>query len=181
MEPTSGTKPAGGFMENSIGGKTLSEYLKIIKMPLLALIAMDIVGFLLGFLTYIPAIGFIFAMLNMVIGLVLFVITVVIAGYIGYTAVKKYSGDLLTSLAAGAIAGLLSGIVSAVLNVISALAGLGMSPGIGQAVFMGTALVGLILSPVFGAVVGGILATIGGAVAGARTFGSPAPQPAAKN
>lgn len=181
MEPTSGTKPVGGFMDKSVGGKTLNEYLKIVKMPLLAWIALDIVNFLLGFLTYIPAIGIAFAFLNLLVAMVIFVITVAIAGYIGYTVVKKYSGDLLSSLAAGAIAGLLSGIVGAILNLVSALAGIGVNQGIEQAVLMGAALLGLVLSPIFGAVFGGILALIGGAVAGARTFGSPAPKPAAKN
>ena len=181
MEQKGGTKPSGGFMDTSVGGKTLSEYMTIIKMPLMALIGLDIVSFLMGFLNYIPAIGFAFAMLNVAVGLVLFLLTLIIAGYIGYTTVKKHSGDLLSSLVAGALAGVISGVVSGVLSLISIMAGIGISPGMGSAFMMGAALVGLIVSPIISTIIVGIVSTIGGAVAGARTFGAPAaPQAAAK-
>jgi hypothetical protein len=170
MEQKGGAKPSG-FMGTVIGGKTLTQYMGIIKMPLLALIGLDIVSFLTGFLGYIPAIGFAFAMLNVLVSLVIFVLTLGIAGYIGYSAVKKYGGDLLSSLVAGALAGLISGVVSGVLNLVSAMAMLGMGRGLGSVMVMGASMVGLIISPIFGAILGGILAVIGGAVAGARTFG----------
>lgn len=161
-------------MDTSIWGKTLSEYISIIKMPLTALIGLNVLGFLMGFLTYIPAIGFAFAMLNMLVGLIIFVLTLAIAGYIGYNTVKKHSGDLLSSLVAGALAGVISGAVGGVLSFISAMFGLGMGAGVGGAIAMGAAILGLVFSPIVGAIIGGIFSVIGGLIAGSRTFGAPA-------
>jgi len=161
-------------MDTPVGGKKLSEYIDIIKIPLIALIGLDIVSFLMSFLSYIPAAGFAFTMLNLAAGVVIFILTLAIAGYIGYTTVRKHSGDLLTALAAGAIAGAISGVVSGLLSIVSAMAGTSARPGFGSAIIIVAALAGLIASPIAGAIVDGILSVIGGLAAGARTFGTPA-------
>jgi len=110
-----------GALWDTPSGEKLSEYIDIIKIPLIALIGLDIVSFLMSFLSYIPAAGFAFTMLNLAAGVVIFILTLAIAGYIGYTTVRKHSGDLLTALAAGAIAGAISGVVSGLLSIVSAI------------------------------------------------------------
>ena len=158
-------------MDNSIGGKTLKEYITIIKIPLLALIGVSILSFLMSFLTYIPAIGFAFAIINILTGLVFFLIMVALSGYIGYITVKKYSGDLLTALVAGAIAGTISGAISGVLSLLSSVAALFFIRNISGGIGLVLALIGLVVSPIVGAILIGILSAIGGLIAGSRTFG----------
>jgi hypothetical protein len=162
-------------MDTVIGGKSLKEYMVIIKMPLLALIGLTVVNFLFGLLAYVPGLGIIFGWLGLVIGFLLSLISIIITGYIGYVTVKKYSGDLLTASVAGGLAGLISGIVGAVLGLITTSIGFGMRPGFGGVISMTTAMVALVISPIFELIVGGIVALIGGLIAGARTFGPQGP------
>lgn len=169
-------KPVAGFMGTSIGGKTLKEYLGIIKMPLLALIGLSVVSFLIGLLAYIPGLGFIFAMIGVAVGLLLSLISLLITGYIGYITVKKYAGDLLSASVAGSLAGLISGLVSAVLGLISTTLSFGVGGGgVGGVIGMGAGMAMLVISPLFGIIVGGILALLGGLIAGARSFGPGGP------
>ena len=175
MEQTSGKTPQSGYMSTVIGGKTLSEYISIIKMPLLALIGLVIVNFLLSILSYIPVIGGIFGLMNWVFGAVIALIALIIQGYIGFIAVKKYSCDLLTATVSGAIAGLLMGVIAAISNLILSAITLGMGSVFAGGLAIAGAIMGLIIMPLFWLVAGGILALIGGAVAGARTFGPAGP------
>ena len=173
-------KPSS-FMDTSIGGKTLKEYMNIIKMPLLALIGLSVVSFLVGLLAYIPGLGFIFAMIGVAVGLVLSLISWVITGYIGYTTVKKYSGDLLSASVAGALAGLIEGLASALLGLISTTLSFGLGGGsVSGVIGMGAGMAMLVISPIVGVIIGAIIALIGGLIAGARTFGpgGPSQQPA---
>jgi hypothetical protein len=174
MEQKGSMKPSS-FMDTTIGGKTLKEYMGIIKMPLLALIGLSVVSFLIGLLAYIPGLGFVFAMIGAAVSLLLSLISILITGYIGYTTVKKYSGDLLSASVAGALAGLIEGLASALLSLISAGISLGMVSGFGAAIGMTAALIALVISPIFGVIIGGIIALIGGLIAGARTFGPGGP------
>jgi hypothetical protein len=170
MEQKGGAKPSG-FMGTSIGGKTIGEYIDIIKMPLMAMIGLSALNFLFGLTSYIPAIGFAFGMLSGLLGILIALVSWVIAGYIGYTTVQKYKGDLLNALAAGAIAGIISGLASAVLGILSAGIGMGFGSSVGSMIVLTAAFVGIIISPIVGAIIGGILAIIGGLIAGGRTFG----------
>ena len=175
MEQKGGMKPSG-FMDTSFGGKTLKGYMDIIKMPLLALIGLSVVNFLIGLLAYIPGLGFIFAMIGVAVGLLLSLISLLITGYIGYTTVKKYSGDLLSASVAGALAGLISGLASAVLGLISTTLSFGLGGGgVGGVIGMGAGMAMLVISPIVGVIIGAIIALLGGLVAGARTFGPGGP------
>ncbi len=156
-------------MEYLVGGKPVKEYLEIVKLPLLALIALDVLSFFIGLLMYIPLLGFVFSAINFVTGVLIFLTTLAIAGFVGYSTVKKYKGDLLNASVAGAIAGLLSGAFGGALSVVSA--GLGYGLRMGNIYNLGVSFLYLIISPVFGAVIGAIFAFIGGAIAGAKTFG----------
>jgi uncharacterized membrane protein (DUF485 family) len=84
---------------------TLRFYLKMLWMPLLALIAIDVIAFmtmrlnLLGIKSYAYSLFF---------GLL---ISCLIAWYIGYITVKKYSNNFMTSAVTGAAAGAISGLV----------------------------------------------------------------------
>jgi hypothetical protein len=175
MEQKGSAKPTNSFMDTSIGGKSLKEYMSIIKMPLLALIGLAVVNFLFGLLAYIPGLGIIFGWLGLVMGFLLSLIGIIITGYIGYVTVKKHSGDLLNASFAGGLAGFISGIVGAVLSLITTSIGLGMRPGFGGVIGMTAAMVALVISPIFELILGGILALIGGLIAGARTFGPQGP------
>ena len=154
-----------GIMEYMVAGRSLGEYLKMIWTPLIALIALDIISFLLLVAAYLPGYNFGIGALGTLISL----ISLIIAAYIGYIAVKNYSGDLMTATVAGAYAGAISGIAAAVLNLIAAAIFLGMTIAYG-AILLVAAIIGIILSPIFGAIVGAILAIIGGLIAGGRTF-----------
>jgi hypothetical protein len=181
MEQKGSAKPTNSFMETVIGGKTLKGYLTIIKMPLLALMGLVVVNFLLSILAHIPVIGGVFGLMNWVFGAVIALIALIIQGYIGFTAVKKYSGDLLTATVSGAIAGLLMGVVAAISNLILSAITLGMGSVFGAGLAIAGAIMGIFIMPLFWLVTGGIIALIGGALAGARTFGPGGPaQPATK-
>ncbi len=171
MDQTDSKKPQKGILDYSIGSKTVKQYLGIIKTPLLALIGLDVLSFLTGLLNYMPVIGFIFSVMNFFVGVILLLAGLLVGAYIGYRVVKKHSGDLLDSAAAGAIAGFISGAINGVLNIFSTSIGIGAGHGSSTAIAMVAAVVGLILSPVFEAILVAILSLIGGAVAGARTFG----------
>ena len=167
-------KPSS-FMDTSIGGKTLKEYIGIIKMPLLALIGLSVVNFLIELLAYIPALGVIFSVVGVMVSLLISLIDLLIVGYIGYITVKKYAGDLFSASVAGSLSGLVYGLVGAVLSLISTGIGLAMGSGVAGAIGMGIGLVALVISPIFGIIVGGIIALLGGLIAGARTFGPGGP------
>jgi len=174
MDSTQATKPAAsvGFMDKMIGGKTLKEYLGIIKIPLLILIAMDVVQFLLGFVNYIPLLNIITGIISILVAGVSFLISVAIGVYIGYVTVKKHGGNLLPATFAGTLAGFLSGVVSGVLSFISGMIGAGVSgSGWGMGVGIMFSVMALILSPIVGIISGAVLGVIGGLIAGARKFG----------
>jgi hypothetical protein len=154
-----------------IGGRTIKEYLTMVKTPLLALIVLSVLGFLFGLLSYIPGVGGIFALLSIPVSLLIAVVSLVLACYIGYLAVKNYKGDLATAAAAGGVAGVILGLVSAVLGIVNSVFLLVVSPFIGVLGLVGS-IIGIFLYPVIGAIVGAILAIIGGLVAGGSGFAS---------
>jgi hypothetical protein len=87
-----------------IAGKDFGYYLNIIKLPLIVyLLALVVFGFLLT----------LFAGLFSV--LLVPLIFVVVAGYVGWATVKKYGGGLTQATVSGIFFGLIDGILSVVL------------------------------------------------------------------
>lgn len=171
MEQKNNAKPAAGFMESLIGGKTLKEYFSIIKSPLLILIAMDAANFLAGFLVYLPVYGL--GMLSVLIGMAVFVLSLGVGSFIGYSMIKEHSGNLYNALAAGTIAGVINGSISWILSILSIFAGIQLGYYFSTSIWDMIAI-GLFISLLSGIIIGGIVAVIGGLIAGSRTFNAPA-------
>jgi hypothetical protein len=130
---------------------TLRFYLKMLWMPLLALIAIDVIAFmtmrlnLLGIKSYAYSLFF---------GLL---ISCLIAWYIGYITVKKYSNNFMTSAVTGAAAGAISGLVMGTLEIMSVALQHGIMKISSPDVF--TLLIQL---PIIAAIAGGVIAVVGG-------------------
>jgi hypothetical protein len=170
MAQNTGLSPSG-IMAYKVGGRTIKEYISMIKMPLMALIGLSVLGFILGLLTYIPGVGGVFALIMLPINLLIGVVSLLIACYIGYIVVKNYKGDLATAAYTGAVAGVILGLVSAVISILNSFLTLIISPVLGIASLI-LSVVGIIIFPIIGAIVMAILAIIGGVVAGSSSFGS---------
>ena len=163
-------KTAKGFMAYKIGDKTIGEYINMARMPIYALIALDIINYLVTLLIYLPGYALGLALAAGSISMLISLLQLIIAGYIGYIIVKNYSGDLMNAAWGGGLAGAISGLAGAILGVIVGAILLTANPIYGGAL-LAASLVGIIIGTIVGAIVGAILAVIGGLIAGARTFG----------
>ncbi len=158
-----------------IGGKNINDYMSMVKIPLIILIAIALIqGFISAVTTIgsaVPALGFFAAIvggvISLLVGLLSIVVFIGVCIYAGFTVVKKHSGNLLTAAVAGGILGTVSGLVSGLIGLLVGFIGAATGEGFAMLVFP---IIGLILSPIVSLVVGAICSLIGGLIAGARDF-----------
>ena len=92
------------------GGKKFEFYWKIIQGPLYVLVGWNLIGFIVACFSYQTYMN-IFSSLS---GLVL---SILIFGFIGWTAIKDYQGEIKHGAWSGALTGVISGLIGAVLSI----------------------------------------------------------------
>lgn len=156
--------------EGEIAGKSVADYLKVIKLPVLVLVVWSVIQ--TAALVTAPMIGWALAAIGMLIGLVVFL-------YVGWSGIKTYKLDLAQCAVAGAITAVIAGIIGLILTIIvvaaagtavaGALAVFGAPASVAGGIAGGFVMSALILSGIvgliIGAIVGAILAAIGAVIA----------------
>ncbi len=99
------------------------DFKKIITaamIPTIVLIVLGVINALLNFVItkYLPLLCFLPALLTLPI----YVIDLVVLGYAGYSAAKKYQLDLVGAALTGALAGFMSSVISQIVSVVLAAA-----------------------------------------------------------
>jgi hypothetical protein len=136
----------------------MQKVMKVVPMPIAALIGVSIAGLVLS---YIPVLG-------CIVGLPLMVAGWVVLGWAGFKASKEEGMDLVGGAVCGAVTGVVGGLIGGLINFAVIMLGFGASTlGSGDlaGAGVGAAIGGVAL--VFGLVFGVVLNTVLGAIFGA--------------
>jgi hypothetical protein len=136
-----------------LANKELGWYWNIIKIPLLICVLLIILSFALTavqmMIPFLPIIAFIMWPIK--------ILTIVIlSGYVGWSAVKKYKAETIQYCMAGAMFGLILGALSAIMAIISSVITMASIGAMGKNVAMAGTF--------------GLLGLIGGIISGGFTF-----------
>ncbi len=149
----------------------LQKYWKIIKVPVLIFIGYSILASIVAAISFETFMTFFGGWSGLII-------TVVVFGFIGYTTVKEHKQGIGQAAAAGAIAGVIAGLAGAVLSILMSfiaphvieqtvqqiVAQGGMAREQAESLVTLLTYLGLVIGPVRQAIIGTILALIGGAL-----------------
>ena len=154
-----------------IGKKELSFYWKIIKLPVYVLIGWSVLAFIVALASFSLYTSIFSSFAS-------WILTIVVFGFIGWTTVKDHKEQVGTAAWAGAIAGVISGVVGAVIGIVmfylvpdmieialqqAAQAGANTDALIG--IMKIWVFAGLIMGPIFNAIIGSIISLIAGFIA----------------
>ncbi|MEM3555872.1 MAG: hypothetical protein QXF56_04110 [Candidatus Micrarchaeia archaeon] len=150
------------------------DFRKIINASVLPIVVLVVLGVLTAIVTialpsFLPMVG---SILSILISLASFVLSCLVLGWAGYSAVKKHQLDLTGAAITGGIAAVVSEVINSVVALLLNLPGFMSiaSDSAGGAVIGGGALllfwfIGMIIGIAISAVLGVVLGAIGGYIA----------------
>ncbi len=147
--------------------KEFKEYWNTIKMPAYVLIAWSILALIISMISFSIYVTIFSPIAS-------WLLTIVIFGFIGWTAVKDHNQSIKTAAWSGALTGIISGFVGAIIGILmfylvpqviqAAIAQAGNSAAIEDFMKIGI-YIGLITGPLFSGLIGAALSAISALIA----------------
>jgi len=144
----------------------INKCVKAATIPIIALVVLGVIGQFTGM---VPLFG-------IIVGMVLFLASLMVLAWAGFMAVKQHGTDLVGGAVTGAVAGVVSGVINGVIGIVLFFLGIGAtaaamtSMGAAGVAIAGTAMIvglviGLITGTIFSAIVGAVFGAVGAFVA----------------